>query len=140
MTRTEKERQEGRPPRLEPDFRLQSNKDRLLLYERGLMTTIHFVAEGDNATFNVFSLAPTLGVSTPMAVKSNEGRGRTGSLSGRARSLLLPSSPDPWGLTWPLGPHTAPTRSLDSLGQANFGISRGSLRIGTTRCSLPRSS
>jgi len=59
MTRTEKERQEGRPPtkksvsilyelalvacdhacirytifRLEPDFRLQSNKDRLLLYE-----------------------------------------------------------------------------------------------------------
>ncbi|KYN11988.1 hypothetical protein ALC57_15830 [Trachymyrmex cornetzi] len=110
----EKERQEGRPPakkvprfrtnlhllhtimhalgvfRLEPDFRLQSNKDGLLLYERGLMTNIHFVAEGDNATFNVFSLAPTLGVSTPMAVKSNEGRGRTGSLSGRARSLLLP--------------------------------------------------
>ncbi|KYN04339.1 hypothetical protein ALC62_05105 [Cyphomyrmex costatus] len=31
MTRTEKERQEGRP---EPDSRLRSNKDGLLLYER----------------------------------------------------------------------------------------------------------
>ncbi|EGI58423.1 hypothetical protein G5I_13460 [Acromyrmex echinatior] len=124
MTRTEEERQEGRPPakkvprfrtnlhllytimhalgvlRLQPDFRLQSNKDGLLLYERGLMTNIHFVAEGDNATFNVVSLAPTLEVSTPMAVKSNEGRGRTGSLSGRARSLLpIGASRGPLGPT-----------------------------------------
>lgn len=102
-----------------------------------------FFADGDNATSSISSLAPTLEASTPMAVKSNEGRGRTGSLSGRARSLLLsigPRSAVPRVAPW--APRSAPTRSLDPLSakQTNFGISRGLLRIGTTSCSLPRNS
>lgn len=102
-----------------------------------------FFADGYNATSSISSLAPTLEASTPMAVKSNEGRGRTGSLSGRARSLLLsigPRSAVPRVAPW--APRSAPTRSLDPLSaeQTNFGISRGLLRIGTTSCSLPRNS
>lgn len=85
-------------------------------------------AEGDNASSNVFSLAPTLGVSTPMAVKSNEGRRRTGSLSGRARSLLLPIGPRS------AGPHVAPwaPRCTDSFAWSSQAskLTSGSREVG----------
>ncbi|TGZ32155.1 Uncharacterized protein DBV15_01104 [Temnothorax longispinosus] len=73
--------------------------------------------------------APTLGVSTPMAVKSNEGRRRTGSLSGRARSLLLPIGPRS------AGPHVAPwaPRCTDSFARS----SRASkLTSGSRECKM----
>lgn len=76
-----------------------------------------------------------------MAVKSNESRGRTGSLSGRARSLLLyPSGPDPRDLTWTPGPRTLHrlVRWILFSEQSNFGILRGRSRIGAIQATRYR--
>ncbi|EZA60578.1 hypothetical protein X777_14604, partial [Ooceraea biroi] len=126
--REEKNRETRRGVSSGPDWgtRLQSSKDGLL---RPTPVTIAIriprtalLAKGDNATSSTSGVAPTLGASTPMAVKSNEGRGRTGSLSGRARSLL----PIRGVSRGSLGPtlHRL-VRLILSSEQTNFGILRG---------------
>lgn len=86
-------------------------------------TTLNYeksFAEGDNASSNVFSLAPThwgyLRQWRSSRTRAEEGPVLSPVVRG---PFYYPSDPDPRGLTWPPGPHAAPTRSLDPLRQAN---------------------
>jgi len=101
--------------------------------ERNVAARRLLLAEGENATSSAaYPMQHPHSESTPMAIKSNEGRGRTGSLSGRARSLLL-SHRAPRSARSHVGPtlHRLARSILSS--EQNLGILRGPLPNNATR-------